>query len=502
MSVVLSNVAYCATGEFTATGPERAIELTAAGYAIMPFVQAIQVRALNPAGMKEALVRADVLVSRAETDVRKEGTLLEALCGENVRPNGEPFKKPNDLAWSGTANIFLPSGFKFYSDVAKTWCGGTSDFARMLAGGFYKDDVGKLTLTLGNLTPGKRYRVQVWQCDSRKEYPNRYSEVDRFGGMYYNGPYNLGYYALIDFTAAAETWPLTIKSPWVQVNAIQLRDLGEFNAYETWSGAKALAEDTVLTEDVLAEDGLEVTGPGKLSGTGNFLRGNCTLNAVWDGETISRVDTGRTTLAVAPSRAQTFVVTGEGSIQLAEGVTAAATYVRGDGTFAGPGRLDYALTGDAAFDGCLAENLVVRKTGRGTWRLSGAQAGTARVEAPEGGLALASGIFTGDWTLAASNAVVVSGVNFGSGSALRLAEGTSLAVKGPATLDNMTLHVADPHNYLQRKAHPIVVYGPEATGEPQVVLEKSGFVLASETRADGSIALYALVRRGLTVSIR
>ena len=47
-----------------------------------------------------------------------------------------------------------------------------------------------------------------------------------------------------------------------------------------------------------------------------------------------------------------------------------------------------------------------------------------------------------------------------------------------------------------------MVYGPEATGEPQVVLEKAGFVLASETRADGSIALYALVRRGLTVSIR
>ena len=73
----------------------------------------------------------------------------------------------------------------------------------MLAGRVYEDDVAKLTLTLGNLTPGKRYRVQVWQCDSRKEYPNRYSEVDRFGGMYYNGPYNLGYYALIDFTAAA-----------------------------------------------------------------------------------------------------------------------------------------------------------------------------------------------------------------------------------------------------------------------------------------------------------
>ena len=93
----------------------------------------------------------------------------------------------------------------------------------------------------------------------------------------------------------------------------------------------------------------------------------------------------------------------------------------------------------------------------------------------------------------------MSGVTFAENAALRLVETTGLVFDGASDLSGLTIHVDAPTRHRPNSSHPILVYGNEVTGEPEIVLAERGFVLASTPQADGRTAVYALPRRGTAV---
>lgn len=502
---------WSAAGDFIATAPERDILVTTFGTRESVHFQALQVRALDPLGADLRLESGTLVSSTDETDVDTEGALVEACAAEALTVNGVPFAAQDLPAWGNSAHFTFPDGFAFDGAVKRTYLySPASDYENLLSGGFYRDRAGysPLTLTVRNLQPGRRYRLQLWQCDARTETATRSSEIGDYGGMAYAGEKGRGWFARIDFVATATTWPLAIRASSLQINALQLRDLGASDRFTAWSGTHALEEDTMFDGNVYVRDGdVTVVGPGTFAMTGEFVGGDGTIATPWAGTCICRTGAGRTILAAAPARPQTLVAAGEGTIQVAAGVTVPATLLGGDGTLAGPGAVEYALAGDAAFCGQLAEGLAVRTSGPGTWLLSGTQAGEASITAAEGAVRLVGGRFAGDWTLSseAGNPFLLSATAFAPGATLRLEGATALRVEGATDLDGLTLQVADPRRHLRRDGEPILVYAPtEVAGLPHVAFAVRGF--ASETvdapGEPGRRAVYATFIGGSTLFLR
>lgn len=493
---------WSATGAFTATGTERDILITTFGTRESIHFQALQVRALDASGLNARLDSGEIVSAKDETDVDTEGTLVEACAAEALTVNGVPFTVPGSTTWA-SEHFAFPEGFTFNAAVTRTYLPNPStDYERLVGGGFYRDGYNPATLTVRNLRPGRRYRLQLWQCDARADKADRGSEVGDYGGRTYCGENGLGWYARIDFVAAGATWPLEIRSASFQINAVQLRDLGD-GELPVWSGVHALAEDAAPDGNVFVRGGaVTVTGPGALAMSGEFVGGDARVEAPWTGTVLCRTGAGRTVLAASPETPQTLVAAGEGVIQIAEGVTVAAALLGGDGTLAGPGAVDYAPAGDAAFAGRLAEGVVVRKGGSGTWRLSGAQTGVASVAVTEGALRLGGGTFAGDLSLASERPVAVCGTAFADGATLRLAGETGLRTEGAADLDGLTVRVESPRSHLRRTGRPILVYAQgEAKGRARIAFAEKGFAV-EEVEEGALCAVYAAFTGGLTILVR
>ena len=326
--------------------------------------------------------------------------------------------------------------------------------------------------------------------------------------MAYAGEKGRGWFARIDFVATATTWPLAIRASSLQINALQLRDLGASDRFTAWSGTHALEEDTMFDGNVYVRDGdVTVVGPGTFAMTGEFV-----------GATEPSRRRGRERASAARARGErSWPPPRRGRRRLSRRARGRFRWRRaspcpppcwgGDGTLAGPGAVEYALAGDAAFCGQLAEGLAVRTSGPGTWLLSGTQAGEASITAAEGAVRLVGGRFAGDWTLSseAGNPFLLSATAFAPGATLRLEGATALRVEGATDLDGLTLQVADPRRHLRRDGEPILVYAPiEVAGLPRVAFAVRGF--ASETvdalGEPGRRAVYATFIGGSTLFLR
>ena len=238
------------------------------------------------------------------SDVRTEGTLLYAYAKGTATLNGVSFSAgftvtgktpatipnnaatPDDIEFSPTSgtventtqSINAPSG----CDILKSFI-------------YCQNNDVNATVTLRNLTPGKKYLVQFWVNDSRTsgKINTRTALVD--GGnqvKYCNGSYGQHITGL--FTAAADTQSFTLtpqkgsaSSGNAQLNAIQVRDLGGGGI--TWECAR------------------DITGTGDVRTEGTLLyayaKGATTLNGVAFADGLTT--TSGTGMSFIPNNAET-----------------------------------------------------------------------------------------------------------------------------------------------------------------------------------------------------
>lgn len=341
------------TGWFTADAATQSFTLSDSASAQ---INAIQVRDVSSMAWEAA---NDI---SGDGDVRNEGTTLYAY-------NPYAAVTVNGVAFDNT--IPIPSsdiGFSLSMSDAGTvnLASAPNDIARRF---LYKGN-NVLTVTLKNLTAGNRYLVQFWVNDDRNDgVKQRYVLVD--GGRvvkYFNGTY--GQYVTGEFTAAASTWSFTLTplamsgNPDVQVNAIQVRDLGVPSAaVQTWSGA--------------AGTSLSWSGQNWDSNANSWTDGNDAVFAT-DGA-IADVDSA--VIAGTVTFNDNATVTGDYSLSVSEIEVAAnktATISAPVSAFEKTGAGTLEMSGDRTSQPTLSDG-TLRKTG-GTWTISGFALGDESAE--------------------------------------------------------------------------------------------------------------------------
>ncbi len=210
-----------------------------------------------------------------EADVVNPGTLAYAYAFSNTATtlNGVAFTGTNSFGTIAT-NITL-SGFTANNTTSFGAAGtaynaiGTS-YQNVIKGASYGGSSAG-TVTLNNLTVGRKYAVQYWVNDSRagsggtaQRKQTLATGVELFhyaGGTTTSAAGGVGQFAVGTFTADATTQALTITpggtSPSVQINAIQVRDItgitgtsGSWNVTTnnaTWSTTSNWLNSTVAT---------------------------------------------------------------------------------------------------------------------------------------------------------------------------------------------------------------------------------------------------------------
>lgn len=139
---------------------------------------------------------------------------LSATCGQDV------FTVDGVHINISAPNTFLPSP-------------ATNQYDTLTGGAIYKDSKGTVTYTIGGLTSGRDYLVQIWARDAR--YFSGYTEncmvtVDGTITLDYNvtnAANGMGQYTVGTFRAdgATQTFTLVGASCPVQLNGIQVRDV-------------------------------------------------------------------------------------------------------------------------------------------------------------------------------------------------------------------------------------------------------------------------------------
>ncbi|MCX6875759.1 MAG: Ig-like domain-containing protein [Verrucomicrobia bacterium] len=208
---------------------------------------------------------AHVAVSEAEISL--EGTLVRAVaCGTatgSVTVNTVAFEytlktgvdaynsgngyDPHHKGWTSGVDTF-------YSNVASEWGIGqngpttynpygacpSAAYTTLLGGGMQAgDNTVPLTLTLGNLTPGQSYLVQLWCNDSRfgshsLQTVDGGPTMDRCVDEWVSG---LGQYLIGRFTAAGTSQTISILGGSELINAYQLRAISaSVPGYDAWAG--------------------------------------------------------------------------------------------------------------------------------------------------------------------------------------------------------------------------------------------------------------------------
>lgn len=257
-------------------------------------VNAIQVRRLGEdasCGEPTAWTVADVA---AATDVSTEGTLLYAYtpASGGVTVNGVAFANASFSRDIGTNVRMSNHPTSFYSGFATSYPGSLTDSAylKLLGNGNYLDSTfNETTVTLGNLTAGHAYLVQVWVNDLRPgDGTGRfwYADRDTSRKIYYKtGGANAGQHAIGRFTATGSerTFTMTFPNKNAQLNALQVRDLGLAMAGFAPEGTSLVLNDAVETNALIVTSSLTVTGTGTLNASNGVLGGTCVLNVPWGG---------------------------------------------------------------------------------------------------------------------------------------------------------------------------------------------------------------------------
>lgn len=209
----------------------------------------------------------------ADTDVRTYGSLVGAytLAGFSnpTTVNGVSFASTvvgaaPSAAFGSLATLTPVGGSGFNINGLANGEVGTpaspslsTDYRKIANGGGYAfgSTAARMTLTLGNLTPGRSYMFQTWVNDSRAVVGTRtqtltggfttsgtmaYNSTQGNGG---NGSFVVGNF-VADSTSQAVTFNLT--NSITQMNAFQLRDV---TTTVNWSPAQTMTADTDVRTD-------------------------------------------------------------------------------------------------------------------------------------------------------------------------------------------------------------------------------------------------------------
>jgi glucuronoarabinoxylan endo-1,4-beta-xylanase len=263
-------------GSFTATGNSQTFMLSGGG--TTPQINAIQVRDVSESG---AIVWGVPTTVSDEMDISTTGSLLYAYnnSGSSAAVNGVDFQGVNSAnAWGADVTL---SGFNasltsaFAGESTAPWSNLGAQYRQILQGGAFNWASGAATVTLNNLTPGRKYGVQVWVNDSRSGGAATRTETFA-GNNFVTAAFNttqaqdgVGQHTLGSFTATAANQSFTINggtNP-PQINAIQLRDITE--AFAT---SLPVTNGLVLRMDasqVTCTDGGQVDAWADTSGSAN-----------------------------------------------------------------------------------------------------------------------------------------------------------------------------------------------------------------------------------------
>lgn len=227
-----------AVGLFTADAATQSFEMP---YSQNGNLNAVQLRCLDEAEGPSWRVSS----TGVDGSVVGRGRLLYAFCGAGATVAGTPFAAMGSL-WQkktslGDGDIALVSGaanqmsvdlHDFYVDAATMAARGfvptESAVTNLLGGGIFVDGGSGATLTLNKLTAGHRYLVQMWFLDARS---GGTSKSATFGGRTVSfrndATAPAGQFVTGVFRADGASQDVFVKMNSPQINAIQVRDLGE-----------------------------------------------------------------------------------------------------------------------------------------------------------------------------------------------------------------------------------------------------------------------------------
>lgn len=185
----------------------------------------------------ESIAWDDAVTISGDTDVSTNGMFKCAYAWSKLdrAVNGVSFSGSTSAAGAGTDVVFTPAithNTTAYGSVSGTpWNTLSANYQDILRGANYKTS---FTVTLGNLTVGKEYAVQLWYHDARSGPGGGKTEtVTSVGGNTVildknsteaNG--GVGQYVIGTFTADATTKQFAVSSATTsaaQINALQLR---------------------------------------------------------------------------------------------------------------------------------------------------------------------------------------------------------------------------------------------------------------------------------------
>lgn len=462
-------------------------------------------------------------ISQFDADAFNDGTLAYAyIFGSTaVTFNGIPFAAAGSAA---KADLNGHVGFGNFSGANSTAFFNANDPSTSAAyksilktAWFSSNGVHDSPVTLKGLTPGHRYRVQLWVNDFR-DTPGlvRYQTVDGAVTMDFKkltGAPSRGDFATGLFTATAATQTINLRADSrnsvacaAQLNALQVRDLGEVPA-------EPPASWTVPAETLLHFDGTTVSPAG----------------------TFSRIVAGRGQVNLGASslvEGADVAVAGGATVVLTADAAPTLGRLSGEGTVSYAGELEVANADVNTFSGTLAGDVTLRKTGVADYFLGGACTGALALDVQRGTLWLTTQAARGvTLQLAEGSAVELGGITAQIGSLVgdgRLANGTlagacdvtgqfvvenlafddsarvvlkgvsTLAVDAQTDLDGVEVRIEDPAR-MRREGTVFISSADELVGEPAFTYGQPNFsaVLTEDGRG------YTIAYTGtLTIFIR
>ena len=249
----------------------------------------------------------------ADTDVRTDGNLVYAwsFAASDATANGVTFQAQKTVserlgdsvrvAGLTSVNTMVFSGSGASGNVS-------ANYRTILCGGGF-NDAKSLGITLGNLTPGGRYLVQLWFNESRDDGPDRYMLPDGSGAararMRANSSF--GQHVTGTFTAESSENDVMILSQHVtssanpfgatQVTALQLRRLGAGTGIE-WR------------RDPITKSAADVRADGTLLYALNFGNVATTINGtVFAAQTKGNIDTANIACDLTDENDTAFAIT-------------------------------------------------------------------------------------------------------------------------------------------------------------------------------------------------
>ena len=207
--------------------------------------------ALAPATVPAAPVTwSPAVTATADTDVYSNGVSLYAYCGTATTNNGVIFTAVNSgTTWGSVTLTGLGSYYQnTFGFAGAPYSGLSTSYSNILSGAAAGGTAAG-SATLNGLTPGHDYAVQIWADDSRNNsgvYTRNetltstngnsvtvaFNAAQAAGGV---GQYAVGYFVADSTSQFIKMTPAGGSSASVQVNAINVRDLGL--STKTWVGA-------------------------------------------------------------------------------------------------------------------------------------------------------------------------------------------------------------------------------------------------------------------------